>query len=163
MSTHYPLLAFSDLTIQRRFHEHAAALSVSPEDLYNALLADAEIQPPNWNLQGRQANIWKELSTPTLHEFSDQALSRNIDYIPQDTFAAGGANTKQASRTLEVGRSPELRLFMLRIFSTACFQRFFYIPSCKGAWKNRRCSEGVKWRPFTMLFPCSNRHVISVC
>ncbi|RDB16520.1 hypothetical protein Hypma_002899 [Hypsizygus marmoreus] len=67
-----------------KFHEHAAELGVSANDLYNALLADAEIQPPNWNLQGRQANIWKELN-----------------YIPHDQFDAGGANTKQASRTLE--------------------------------------------------------------
>ncbi|GLB36560.1 putative glycoside hydrolase family 92 protein [Lyophyllum shimeji] len=67
-----------------KFHEHAAALGVSTDDLYNALLADAENEPPNWNLQGRQANAWKQ-----------------FNYIPQDMFAPGGANTKQASRTLE--------------------------------------------------------------
>jgi hypothetical protein len=44
-----------------RFHEQAAALNVSPDDLYNALLADAEVEPPNWNLQGRQAGVWKQL------------------------------------------------------------------------------------------------------
>ena len=44
-----------------RFHEHAAALNVSVDALYAALLADAEDQPPNWDLQGRQANVWKEL------------------------------------------------------------------------------------------------------
>lgn len=68
-----------------RFGDHAAALDVSATDLYTALLADAEIQSPNWNLQGRQANLWKQLG-----------------YIPQDMFDAGGANTKQVSRTLEV-------------------------------------------------------------
>ncbi|KAG6888312.1 hypothetical protein C0995_009249 [Termitomyces sp. Mi166 len=67
-----------------KFHEHAAALDVNVDDLYNALLADAEIEPPNWNLQGRQANAWKQ-----------------FNYIPQDMFSPGGANTKQASRTLE--------------------------------------------------------------
>ncbi|TFK31528.1 glycoside hydrolase family 92 protein [Crucibulum laeve] len=67
-----------------KFHDQAAALSVSPTDLYNALLADAEIQPPNWNLQGRQADVWKSLG-----------------YVPDDMFDAGGANTKQVSRTLE--------------------------------------------------------------
>ncbi|KAF9483277.1 glycoside hydrolase family 92 protein [Pholiota conissans] len=67
-----------------KFHQQAQALNVSPTDLYNALLADAELQSPNWNLQGRQANIWKQLG-----------------YIPQDMFDAGGANTKQVSRTLE--------------------------------------------------------------
>ncbi|KAF4613241.1 hypothetical protein D9613_010771 [Agrocybe pediades] len=67
-----------------KFNKQAAALNVSATDLYNALLADAEIQPPNWNLQGRQANLWKQLG-----------------YIPQDMFDAGGANTKQVSRTVE--------------------------------------------------------------
>ncbi|KAF8055357.1 glycoside hydrolase family 92 protein [Lyophyllum atratum] len=67
-----------------KFHDQAAALGVSAEDLYNALLADAENEPPNWNVQGRQANAWKQ-----------------FNYIPQDMFAPGGANTKQASRTLE--------------------------------------------------------------
>lgn len=46
----------------RRFHEHASALNVSADDLYTALLADAEEQPPNWNLQGRQATVWKQYS-----------------------------------------------------------------------------------------------------
>ncbi|KAF8184698.1 glycoside hydrolase family 92 protein [Pholiota molesta] len=67
-----------------KFHQQAQALNVSATDLYNALLADAEIQSPNWNLQGRQADLWKQLG-----------------YIPQDMFDAGGANTKQVSRTLE--------------------------------------------------------------
>ncbi|KAF5328370.1 hypothetical protein D9619_013241 [Psilocybe cf. subviscida] len=67
-----------------KFGDHAAALGVSATDLYTALLADAETQSPNWNLQGRQANLWKQLG-----------------YIPQDMFDAGGANTKQVSRTLE--------------------------------------------------------------
>ncbi|KAI5118656.1 hypothetical protein M0805_002576 [Coniferiporia weirii] len=67
-----------------KFHEQADALNVSATDLYNALLADAEDQPPNWDLQGRQANIWKILG-----------------YIPGDIFESSGTNTKQVSRTLE--------------------------------------------------------------
>nr|GAT50324.1 glycoside hydrolase family 92 protein [Mycena chlorophos] len=65
-----------------KFSQHAAALNVS--DLYNALLADAENTPPNWNLQGRQADVRKEKG-----------------YIPSDTTSAGGANIKQVSRALE--------------------------------------------------------------
>lgn len=67
-----------------KFHEQAAALQVSPDDLYNALLVDAENEPLNWNLQGRQAGFWKKLG-----------------YVPDDMFSPGGANTKQVSRTLE--------------------------------------------------------------
>ncbi len=44
-----------------KFQQQADALSVRADALYNALLADAELQPPNWDLQGRQANIWKTL------------------------------------------------------------------------------------------------------
>ncbi|KAJ7274823.1 glycosyl hydrolase family 92-domain-containing protein [Mycena rebaudengoi] len=67
-----------------KFSDHAAQLGVSSKDLYAALLADAEDQPPNWNLQGRQADVWKEKG-----------------YIPSDTSYPGGANTKQVSRALE--------------------------------------------------------------
>lgn len=67
-----------------KFSKQAKALGVSADDLYNALLADAEKQPPNWNVQGRQADIWKKLN-----------------YVPHDMFALGGANSKQVSRTLE--------------------------------------------------------------
>ena len=44
-----------------RYYEHASDLNVSTTDLYAALLADAEVQPSNWDLVGRQANIWKSL------------------------------------------------------------------------------------------------------
>ncbi|KAK7027970.1 hypothetical protein VNI00_015053 [Paramarasmius palmivorus] len=67
-----------------KFHQQAAALNVSGDDLYSALLADAELQPPDWNLQGRQANSWKLLN-----------------YIPHDIVDTNGANSKQVSRTLE--------------------------------------------------------------
>ncbi|KAI0634493.1 glycoside hydrolase family 92 protein [Trametes polyzona] len=60
------------------------SLGVKSEALYKALLADAEDQPPDWNLQGRQVNVWKEFG-----------------YIPQDLVEPGGANTKQVSRALE--------------------------------------------------------------
>uniref|UniRef100_A0A0W0FVN3 Glycoside hydrolase family 92 protein n=1 Tax=Moniliophthora roreri TaxID=221103 RepID=A0A0W0FVN3_MONRR len=67
-----------------KFHDYAKTLNVSGDDLYNALLADAELQPPDWNLQGRQANTWKLLN-----------------YIPHDIVDSNGANSKQVSRTLE--------------------------------------------------------------
>ncbi|KAI8996644.1 glycoside hydrolase family 92 protein [Trametes punicea] len=67
-----------------KFHQYATDLSVSADALYQALLADAELQPPNWDLQGRQANIWKTLG-----------------YIPSDVWERSGTNSKQVSRTLE--------------------------------------------------------------
>ena len=85
-----------------RFNKQAAALNVSATDLYAALLADAEIQSPNWNLQGRQADIWKALGTYLFCIKLLPFLMIVTGYIPQDMFDAGGANTKQVSRTLEV-------------------------------------------------------------
>jgi hypothetical protein len=104
-----------------RFSDHAAALNVSATDLYTALLADAEIQSPNWNLQGRQANLWKQLG-----------------YIPQDMFDSGGANTKQVSRTLEVSFYVTDILFFLRLrhASIACLQRFRDFSSRQNPWKD---------------------------
>ncbi|KAJ3558216.1 hypothetical protein NM688_g1058 [Phlebia brevispora] len=67
-----------------KYHEQAALHNVSSTDLYNALLADAELQPPDWDLQGRQVNIWK-----------------NLGYIPSDVWEPSGTNTKQVSRALE--------------------------------------------------------------
>ncbi|KAG1889430.1 glycoside hydrolase family 92 protein [Suillus subluteus] len=54
------------------------------DDLYTALLADAEEQSPNWNLQGRQTTVWKQ-----------------YNFIPSDIYGSGGTATKQVSRTLE--------------------------------------------------------------
>ncbi|OAX39419.1 glycoside hydrolase family 92 protein [Rhizopogon vinicolor AM-OR11-026] len=67
-----------------KFYEHAAALNVSADALYTALLTDAEDQAPNWNIQGRQATTWKQ-----------------YNFIPSDIYGSGGAATKQVSRTLE--------------------------------------------------------------
>jgi hypothetical protein len=56
--------------ILHRYSEQAASLNVSADALYTALLADAELQPPNWNLQGRQANAWKEFSACISRRFN---------------------------------------------------------------------------------------------
>ncbi|KAH7915153.1 glycoside hydrolase family 92 protein [Hygrophoropsis aurantiaca] len=67
-----------------KYHEHAEALNVSADALYSSLVADAENEPVDWDVRGRQAETWKK-----------------YNYIPSDVNAPGGANTKQVSRTLE--------------------------------------------------------------
>ncbi|KAF9243817.1 glycoside hydrolase family 92 protein [Melanogaster broomeanus] len=67
-----------------KFHDYAPILDVSADDLYAALIADAENQPPNWDLQGRQTSVWKQYG-----------------FIPSDIYASGGTATRQVSRTLE--------------------------------------------------------------
>lgn len=49
-----------------RFQNQAASLNVSAESLYNALIADAENAPPNFDLQGRQVDAWKQYRTSHL-------------------------------------------------------------------------------------------------
>jgi predicted alpha-1,2-mannosidase len=67
-----------------KFTKQAKSLGVSSSALYKALLVNAEEQPKNWNLQGRQTDAWKKFG-----------------YIPSDTKFPGGANTKQVSRSVE--------------------------------------------------------------
>ncbi|KAF8603565.1 glycoside hydrolase family 92 protein [Ceratobasidium sp. AG-I] len=67
-----------------KWGHRATELEVSVDDLYAALITDAEKQPENWNLQGRQTEVWKQYG-----------------YIPCDVWEPSGANTKQASRSVE--------------------------------------------------------------
>lgn len=41
------------------YHNEAAALGIDLEELYAAQIADAEVNPTEWNIQGRQSNIYK--------------------------------------------------------------------------------------------------------
>ncbi|ELU37727.1 glycoside hydrolase family 92 protein [Rhizoctonia solani AG-1 IA] len=43
-----------------RWGSHSSELGVSNDDLYSALVTNAEKQPDNWNLQGRQTEVWKK-------------------------------------------------------------------------------------------------------
>jgi hypothetical protein len=52
-----------------RFQGQAASMRVAGDALYSALLTDAENEPSNWDLQGRQADAWIKYSSscPPLH------------------------------------------------------------------------------------------------
>ncbi|KAF9531264.1 family 92 glycosyl hydrolase [Crepidotus variabilis] len=67
-----------------KYQQQAQGLNVSSDSLYTALLADAEIQPPNWDYQGRQAESWK-----------------TYGFVPVTMYEPGGMNTRYVSRTLE--------------------------------------------------------------
>lgn len=41
------------------YHNEAALLGIDLTDLYSALLADGELNPPEWNTAGRQVNVYK--------------------------------------------------------------------------------------------------------
>ena len=41
------------------YHNEAAALGINLEELYAAQIADAEKNPPDWNIEGRRADMYK--------------------------------------------------------------------------------------------------------
>lgn len=41
------------------YHDEAAALGIDLEELYAAMLADGQNTPPTWDIQGRQAAVYK--------------------------------------------------------------------------------------------------------
>ncbi|TDL23291.1 glycoside hydrolase family 92 protein [Rickenella mellea] len=67
-----------------KFRSYVEKLGIDPEELYTALLQDAEVESPNWDFAGRQAEIWKAKG-----------------YLPVGLPTQGGKDTRQVSRTLE--------------------------------------------------------------
>ena len=41
------------------YHNEASRLGVDLNDLYQALKTDAEVNPPDWDIHGRQVNVFK--------------------------------------------------------------------------------------------------------
>ncbi|CAE6525000.1 unnamed protein product [Rhizoctonia solani] len=80
----YTQIPFSLNTTSSKWGSRSSELGVSVDDLYSALVTNAEKQSENWNLQGRQTEVWKKYG-----------------YVPADIWEPSGANTKQASRSIE--------------------------------------------------------------
>ena len=53
------------------YHDEAEALGINLEELYSAILADANDTPPTWDIQGRQAAIYKLVVVAMASIFSD--------------------------------------------------------------------------------------------
>lgn len=41
------------------YHNEASALGIDLEQLYAAMLVDGEVTPPEWNIQGRQIDVYQ--------------------------------------------------------------------------------------------------------
>ncbi|KAF8318019.1 glycoside hydrolase family 92 protein [Clavulina sp. PMI_390] len=69
-----------------KYHNEAAGLGVDINELYNALKSDGEINPPEWNIEGRQVNVYKQYG-----------------YVPYTVLdpSSTGRQTREGSRTLE--------------------------------------------------------------
>ena len=46
------------------YHNEATRLGINLNELYSALLADGELNPPEWNTAGRQINVYKFVVSP---------------------------------------------------------------------------------------------------
>ncbi|KAI0072512.1 glycoside hydrolase family 92 protein [Panus rudis PR-1116 ss-1] len=68
------------------YHNEAKALGIDLNELYSAMLADGELNPPEWNIMGRQANVYKEFG-----------------FVPFSVLdpSSTGRQTREGSRTLE--------------------------------------------------------------
>ena len=69
------------------YHNEAAALGIDLNELYSAMLADAEQNPPEWNTRGRQVNVYKQYGFVPFGVLDTQSVGRQ---------------TREGSRTLEV-------------------------------------------------------------
>ncbi|TBU45769.1 glycoside hydrolase family 92 protein [Dichomitus squalens] len=68
------------------YHNEASALGIDLDELYSAMLADAEINPPEWNTLGRQVNVYKQYGYVPFGVLDTQSVGRQ---------------TREGSRTLE--------------------------------------------------------------
>ncbi|KAK7052309.1 glycoside hydrolase family 92 protein [Favolaschia claudopus] len=68
------------------YHNEAAALGIDLQELYSAAWTDAEVNPPEWNIQGRQSNVYNQYG-----------------YVPFAVLdvSSTGRQTREGSRTLE--------------------------------------------------------------
>ncbi|TFK70589.1 glycoside hydrolase family 92 protein [Pluteus cervinus] len=68
------------------YHNEADDLGIDLRELYSAMWADGELNPPEWNIMGRQINVYKQYGY--------------VPYAVLDTSSTG-RQTREGSRTLE--------------------------------------------------------------
>ncbi|KAE9392262.1 glycoside hydrolase family 92 protein [Gymnopus androsaceus JB14] len=68
------------------YHDEATALGIDLDDLYSAMLADGELNPMEWDIMGREINLYTQYG-----------------YVPFDVIdpSSTGRQTREGSRTIE--------------------------------------------------------------
>ncbi|KAG6900776.1 hypothetical protein C0993_002200 [Termitomyces sp. T159_Od127] len=68
------------------YHNEAQRLGIDLNELYSALLTDGDLNPPEWNIEGRQVNVYKQFG-----------------FVPFGVLdvSSTGRQTREGSRTLE--------------------------------------------------------------
>ncbi|KAF8199830.1 glycoside hydrolase family 92 protein [Mycena galopus ATCC 62051] len=68
------------------YHNEAAALGIDLQELYSAAWTDSNVNPPEWNIEGRQSNVYNQFG-----------------YVPFAVLdvSSTGRQTREGSRTVE--------------------------------------------------------------
>ena len=87
------------------YHNEASRLGIDLNELYSALVTDGEVNPPEWNIQGRQVNVYKWVVFLTFPPPDGKWYLRQYGYVPFAVLdvSSTGRQTREGSRTLEVG------------------------------------------------------------
>ncbi|KAJ3770650.1 glycoside hydrolase family 92 protein [Lentinula raphanica] len=92
------------------YHNEAAALGIDLDELYSAMLADGDLNPMEWDIEGREVNLYTQYG-----------------YIPTNAIdpSSTGQQTREGSRTLEYAFEDfSIRQVALLLNNTADEERF---------------------------------------
>ncbi|KAJ3853174.1 glycoside hydrolase family 92 protein [Lentinula lateritia] len=92
------------------YHNEAAALGIDLDELYSAMLADGDLNPMEWDIQGREVNLYTQFG-----------------YVPFDAIdpSSTGRQTREGSRTLEYAFEDfSIRQVALLLNNTADEERY---------------------------------------
>lgn len=86
------------------YHNEAAQLGIDLEELYQAQWTDGEVNPPEWNIEGRQVNVYKYGCDCCYPGCDLTRPCRQFGYVPFAVLdvSSTGRQTREGSRTLEV-------------------------------------------------------------
>lgn len=117
------------------YHNEAEKLGIDLNELYSAMLADGDLNPPEWDIQGREADMYKCVPIHLLifhwcysshyHSiwlFFVFVLERQYGYVPYGALelSSTGRQTREGSRTLEVYISHSIFIPLLPVLNN-CF------------------------------------------
>ncbi|THH13167.1 hypothetical protein EW146_g7023 [Bondarzewia mesenterica] len=113
------------------YHNEAAALGIDLNELYAAQVADGEVNPPEWNIEGRQVNVYKQYGY--------------VPFAVLDTMSTG-RQTREGSRTLEVTAAMIIR-YAFEDFALRQVAQLLDKPDDEAKYANRSLFYRNIWDP----------------
>lgn len=113
------------------YPNEAEDLGIDLTEMYSAMLADAELNPPEWNTLGRQVNVYKSVNFLSIMIIPLTQTCRKYGYVPFAVLdpSSTGRQTREASRTLEVPSASCIRNEY--VTDETCSTRSRTLPSLK--------------------------------